>query len=98
MEHLTEPGIRQYFVDSFKSCKEYKMAYHTFILNSGLFLFFILCLGSILYYKYKGKQTPIIKKRKQEEDRQYIMNRIRSIQIEKQKDNNQLITNLPLHG
>ena len=34
-------------------------------------------------------------KRKQEEDRVYIMNRIRSLQIEKQKDNNQLITSFP---
>jgi hypothetical protein len=95
MDHLTEPGVRQYFVDSFKACKEYKMQYHTWILNSCLFLFFILCLSSILYYKYKGKQSPIAKKRKQEEDRVYIMNRIRSLQIEKQKDSNQLITSLP---
>jgi hypothetical protein len=95
MDHLTEPGVRQYFVDSFKACKEYKMQYHTWILNISLFLFFVLCLCSILYYKYKGKQSPISKKRKQEEDRVYIMNRIRSLQIEKQKDNNQLITSLP---
>jgi cbb3-type cytochrome oxidase subunit 3 len=95
MDHLTEPGVRQYFVDSFKSCKEYKMQYHTWILNSCLLLFFILCLSAILYYKYKGKQSPIAKKRKQEEDRLYIMNRIRSLQIEKQKDSNQLITSLP---
>lgn len=95
MDHLTEPGVRQYFVDSFKACKEYKMQYHTWILNSCLFLFFVVCLSSILYYKYKGKQSPVAKKRKQEEDRVYIMHRIRSLQIEKQKENNQLITSLP---
>jgi hypothetical protein len=71
------------------------MAYHTWVLNISLFLFFISCLFGILYYKYKGKQSPVAKKRKQEEDRQYIMNRIRTIQIEKQKDNNQLITSFP---
>jgi hypothetical protein len=49
----------------------------------------------VLYYKYKGKQSPAIKKKKQEEDRVFIMNRIRSLQIEKQKENNHLITNLP---
>ena len=95
MNHLTEPGVRQYFVDSFKACKEYKMQYHTWVLNTSLFVFFIFCLGSILYYKYKGKQSPIVKKKKQEEDRIYIMNRIRSLQLEKQKNNNNLITNLP---
>ena len=95
MEHLTEPGIRQYFVDSFKSCKEYKLQYHTWVLNIGLFIYFVLCVFSILYYKYKGKQSPLLKKKKHEEDRIFIMNRIRSLQLEKQKENNQLITNLP---
>jgi hypothetical protein len=95
MNHLTEPGIRQYFIDSFKTCKEYKMQYHTWVLNLCLFGLFVTCLSAVLYYKYKGKQSPLIKKRKQEEDRIYIMNRIRSLQIEKQKDNNTLITNLP---
>jgi hypothetical protein len=94
MDHLTEPGIRDYFVESFKSCKEYKLQYHTWILNISLFILFMSCLGSILYYKYKGKQSPMVKKRKQEEDRVYIMNRIRSLQLEKQKENNQLITGL----
>ena len=95
MNHLTVPGVRQYFVDSFKACKEYKMQYHTWVLNISLLIFFICCVGMTLYYKYKGKQSPVEKKRKQEEDRLYIMNRIRSLQIEKQKTNNQLITNLP---
>ena len=94
MNHLTEPGVRQYFIDSFKSCKEYKLQYHTWILNISLFVFFVSCLCIILYYKYNGKQPPNVKKRKQEEDRVYIMNRIRSLQLEKQKNNNQLITNI----
>jgi len=95
MDHLTEPGIRQYFVDSFKTCKEYKLQYHTWILNIVLFALFASSISIVLYYKYKGKQSPSIKKKKQEEDRVFMMNRIRSLQIEKQKENNSLITNLP---
>jgi hypothetical protein len=92
MEHLTEPGVRQYFIESFKTCKEYKMQYHTWLLNIGLLVVFVFTLSFILYYKYKGKKSPFFKKKKQEEDRAYIMERIKSIQIEKQKDNNSLIT------
>ena len=95
MEHLTEPGIRNYFVESFKNCKEYKLQYHTWILNIVLFSVFVSSISIVLYYKYKGKQSPVIKKKKQEEDRIFIMNRIRSLQIEKQKEKNNLITNLP---
>ena len=95
MDHLTEPGIRHYFVESFKNCKEYKLQYHTWILNIVLFAVFVCSVSFVLYYKYKGKQSPALKKKKQEEDRVFIMNRIRSLQIEKQKENNNLITNLP---
>jgi hypothetical protein len=95
MEHLTEPGIREYFVESFKNCKEYKLQYHTWILNLVLFAIFVFSVSVVLYYKYKGKQSPVLKKKKQEEDRIFIMNRIRSLQIDKQKENNHLITNLP---
>ena len=63
MNHLTEPGVRDYFIESFKACKEYKMQYHTWVLNVSLLVFFVGCTASILYYKYKGKQSPIVKKR-----------------------------------
>ena len=67
MNHLTEPGVRDYFIESFKACKEHKMQYHTWVLNISLLVFFISCTAFILYYKYKGKQSPIVKKKKQEE-------------------------------
>ena len=79
MDHLTEPGIRQYLLDSFEQCKEYKMNYYTKLLNIGLFILFVCLLASILYMKKKGKLTPQEKIKKNEEDRTYIMNRIRSL-------------------
>jgi hypothetical protein len=79
MDHLTEPGIRQYLLDSFEQCKEYKMNYYNKLLNIGLFILFVCLLTSILYMKKKGKLTPQEKIKKNEEDRTYIMNRIRSL-------------------
>jgi hypothetical protein len=79
MDHLTEPGIRQYLLDSFEQCKEYKMNYYTKLLNIGFFILFVCLLTSILYMKKKGKLTPQEKIKKNEEDRTYIMNRIRSL-------------------
>ncbi len=58
MDHLTEPGIRQYLLDSFEQCKEYKMNYYTKLLNIGLFILFVCILASVLYMKKKGKLTP----------------------------------------
>jgi Na+-transporting NADH:ubiquinone oxidoreductase subunit NqrC len=79
MDHLTEPGIRQYLLDSFQQCKEYKMNYYTKLLNIGLFILFVCLLASILYMKKKEKLTPQQKIKKNEEDRTYIMNKIRSL-------------------
>jgi hypothetical protein len=79
MEHLTEPGIREYFLDSFQKCKEYKMNYYTKLVNIGLFVLFVCILAGILYMKKKEKMTPQQKAKKNEEDRVYIMSKIRSM-------------------
>lgn len=79
MEHLTEPGIKAYFLESFEKCKEYKMNYYTKLVNIGLFILFVCILACILYMKKKEKMTPQQKAKKNEEDRTYIMNKIRSL-------------------
>lgn len=78
MDHLTEPGIKQYFEESFQKCKEYKLNYYTTVVNIGLFIAFVLILGGVLYMKKKEKLTPQQKRKKEEEDRQYIMQKIKS--------------------
>jgi hypothetical protein len=52
----------------------------------------------ILYFKYKGRRSPAEKKMKEEADRIYILNRIKQIQIDKQKDTNLIITDIPGPG
>lgn len=79
MEHLTEPGIKAYFLESFEKCKEYKMNYYTKLVNIGLFLLFVCILACVLYMKKKEKMTPQQKTKKNEEDRAYIMGKIRSL-------------------
>jgi hypothetical protein len=81
MDHLTEPGIKSYFKDSFQQCKEYKLVYYTRVLNFVLFLVFIVILFTLLYFKKKDKISPELRSKKNEEDRMYIVNRIRSLQL-----------------
>jgi hypothetical protein len=95
MAHLTEPGIRNYFVQTLQTCKEAKMTYYTRVVNLGLLVGFVVVLGGVLYYKYKGRVSPDLKKTKMEADRLYILNKIKTVQIDRQKQNNMLITNLP---
>jgi len=79
MDHLTEPGIKQYFQDSFQKCKEYKLNYYTTVVNIGLFIAFVLIVGGVLYMRKKEKLTPQQKRKKDEEDRLYIIQKMKSL-------------------
>lgn len=83
MEHLTEPGIRDHLVESLEQCKKIKMTYYTYVMNIGLFIIFVGGMATILYFKKKNKLTPSQKNKKNEDDRLYIVNRIRSLQLDK---------------
>ena len=95
MSHLTEPGIKNLFIQNLKECKEIKMHYYTNVLNIGLFLSFLVCLGVILFVKYRGRLSKEEQDSRKEKDRQYILNQIKMVQIDRQRTHNHLITNLP---
>ena len=57
------------------------MTYYTWIVNIVLFVLFVLTVTLILYFKRKKKLTPEQLRKRNEEDRMYIINKIRSLQI-----------------
>lgn len=83
MDHLTEPGIRTHLLTTLEECKQIKFSYYTTLVNSGLFIAFVFLVAGILYFKKKTKLSDPQKKRKNDEDRAYIVNRLRSLQLEK---------------
>jgi hypothetical protein len=98
MSHLTEPGIRAFCLTSLQACKETKMKYYTKIVNLSLLVAFLVGVAFFLYCKYKGRKTPAEKKQKEENDRLHILNKIKQIQIDKRKDTNLIITDVPQPG
>ena len=92
---LIEPGVSYFFSKTLQNCHVKKMQYYNKLYNLFLFALFFIILGVVLYYKYKGKLTPKERKYKEQKERIYIMNKIKSLDIEKQKKNQQIITNLP---
>jgi len=83
MNHLTEPGVKNYFLEVFKENKQTRLVHNTYLFNGCLLVVFILGVGTLLYFKKKNKLSPAAKNKKLEEDRNYILNRIKSLNISK---------------
>ena len=92
---LTEPGTKFFLNETLKQCHVIRNKFHNILFNVGLFIFFLLILGGILLYKYKGKLTPVELERKNKEKQQYILSKIKIFQESKRKAHQELITGLP---
>lgn len=93
--NLVDSDVSFFHRKKLQLCHTKKMNYYNNLYNIFLLLMFIIIFISVLYYKYKGKLTPKEKFIKQQKERIHILNKIRSIKIEKQKYNQQIITDLP---
>lgn len=92
---LVEPGTKYFLSETLKQSHEFRIKYENYIINIGLFIFFLICLGGLLYYKYKGRLTPLEKQQKEREKQQYILSKIKNFQENKRRMHQELITGLP---
>jgi len=91
--HLVEPGVKYFLKESLKQCNEIKKQYYNLYFNIGEFLFIVILVGSILWFKYKGKMTPVEKAMKMRKDKMYILEKLKSIPNPMLEKN--MITDLP---
>jgi hypothetical protein len=93
--HLTEPGVTYFLHQTLKQCHIVREKFHNLIFNVGMFIAFLLVLGLILLYKYKGKLTPVELEKNKREKQQYILSKIQKFQEAKRIAHQELITGLP---
>ena len=92
---LTEPGVKYFLSETLKQCRIFKTTYNNLLFNIGLGVGFLLILGIILFFKYKGKLTPAEKDMRNRQKQQYILSKIQNFQEAKQRAHQELITGLP---
>jgi hypothetical protein len=92
---LTEPGVKYFLNHALKQSHIIRENFHNMVFNIGMLIFFLLILGGILIYKYKGRLTTVEIAQKNKEKHQYILERIKNFQIAKQRAHQELITGLP---
>ena len=93
---LTENTTKYYIKNSLKEVRQFKNKYITIIVNLVLFLLFVGITTLFLYYKYKGKPNKEEIKRKENQQKQYLFEKLHKISYEKRKENQSLITDLPI--
>ena len=92
---LTEPGVKYFLHQTLKQCHIVRDNFHNMVFNIGMLIAFLLILGLILLYKYKGRLTPIELEKKNKEKQQYILSKIKKFQQAKRIAHQELITGLP---
>jgi len=92
---LTEPGVKYFINETLKQCHRFREQYQNMMFNIGLLILFIVVLGILLVYKYKGKLTPEEIEQNESLKKQYILSKIKNYQDAKIKAQQNLITGLP---
>jgi hypothetical protein len=92
---LVEPTTKHFLNETLKKCREFKNRYNNFIFNLSLTVFFVVVLGSVLYFKYKGKPSIKDIKKRENDKYQYILSKIKNFQDARRIASQDLITSLP---
>jgi hypothetical protein len=93
---LTENTTKFFIHNSLREVRQFKNKYITVIVNILLFLLFVGVVSLLLYYKYKGKPSREEIKIKENQKKQYLFEKLHKISYEKRKENQNLITDLPI--
>ena len=92
---LIEPGVSYFLRKSLSKCNENKSLYFNRIFNLGLLFMFVLILGGMLMYKKNTKLTIEEKDKKRQKSREYILEKIKSLNEKERQKRNEIITSLP---
>ena len=91
--NLVEPGVKSFLSHSLNNCKNIKYKYYNSIFNISALIIFIVFFIGLLFYKYKGKLSPLEKAEKIRKQKYYIFSKIKQYEAIHKNDN--IITNLP---
>jgi len=74
---LIESGAHNYMSGVLQRCHSTRVNIYLYVLNIGVFFFFMGLTIAILYYCYKNRLTPEEAQQKQLKEQEYILSKIR---------------------
>ena len=94
--NLIEPGTRYFFKSTLKQCNAVKQVHMNKLYNITMLMMFIFIVGCVMFFNYKGRLTKQDLYIKHQKERQYILEKVRKLDEERQIESQQRITNLPM--
>lgn len=94
---LIEAHTGNYLYQTLRRCHEHRAQTYSFFFNIAIFVCFIVVTAVILYFLKNKKKTPQEKQNQAIMDQQYILEKIRSLQHQRDMHlASQSITNMPM--
>ena len=91
---LIEPGVKYFLNSTLEQCHNFICNYYNLLYNLGLFVLFVLVVGTTLYLKYKNKNNLKLQEEKKIEQQNYILNKLRFMQDYNKSQLNQAMSDL----
>ena len=92
---LTETGVQYFLRETLKNYNADRINSNNLNINLTLFIVFLVIFGSILLYKHKTKPTFDDKKKIERLKKSYVLGKIRTLNVKKQKEYDKMVTDLP---
>lgn len=96
---LIESGVKYFHYNMLKKCNEKRTEIQNIILNVSLTLILVGFIYGVYVYKKNTRPTELEKRIREYEDAEYILSKVKEIQMSNRHDMGHMITNLPpLHN
>jgi hypothetical protein len=94
--NLVESKAKVFLGGALKHSHEVKKKYINQIYNFGLAIMLIAIFGGFLLFKYKGRLTPVEKAVKKRKEYEHVLIQLKKIENKQFKENQTLLTDLPI--
>ena len=94
--NLVESRAKVFLGGALRHSHEVKKKYINNIYNFGLAILLVVIFGGFLLYKYKGRLTPAEKAIKKRKEYEHVLIQLKKIENRQFKENQTLLTDLPI--
>ena len=94
--NLVESKAKVFLGGALRHSHDTKKRYMNHVYNFGLAILLVIVFGGFLLFKYKGRLTPVEKAIKKRKEYEHVLIQLKKIENRRFKENQTLLTDLPI--